>query len=332
MKLYANTALLRLEALGGDFSDKRASVYRHVLVTPVGVRYYVGQATDTNIRIRKQHQDPRWREKERSLHYDAWKTAEREFFVSLGTCPGKPYYLALNTFEMWGSLIFRSLPKSLLRRYLPLGLGVDDIPDIHLNLRSPLAQAGPGQKQELCRGFAFLKDHPDPVKREYHRRWLEGRIQELANLNTAHNDAARARAIEGGLMTVFTEKKKGRRTVTLQYMVVRVPPNVPEEEDSKVSVLFDLSPEGTQHPHVYATSGSHPSDPCRRLGIRMNGRTSQGVVVSEWARRTDGELAMKKANSVVDFLLNVPLSERRNRPRRYIAPNKTEGIPKPYYT
>jgi hypothetical protein len=168
-----------------NFRHRNGSVYLHVVVTPEGVRYYIVQAFDTQQRVISQHQSECYRRNNPSLHYMTMEISTEDFFVSLGTLQDardgeddKVLSQDLNTFEMWGALIFRSLPLQLLRKYLPPSIANDDVPDIHLNVRSPLAQSGSFASGSVT-WHGDMKTSTDPIKQKWYSKFLEGRSLEL---------------------------------------------------------------------------------------------------------------------------------------------------------
>lgn len=70
-----------------------------------------------------------------------------------------------------------------------------------------------------------------------------------------------------------------------------------------------------------------------RLGIKFTGLGADGRELSVWAR-TDAttDATFKKANSLCDFILEVPIEVTEATPRRFLHVNKTRGRPKGVYT
>lgn len=93
--------------------------------------------------------------------------------------------------------------------------------------------------------------------------------------------------------------------------------------------MFDLDPRAT---HVFpraelsSTGADHPhrlvkvcekGDPARRLGVQISAFSRDGQPINFWGQKS-GENAALYANSIVDWLENIPLEDITKRPRRYI--------------
>lgn len=70
-----------------------------------------------------------------------------------------------------------------------------------------------------------------------------------------------------------------------------------------------------------------PGDPALRLGIIISGFTKAGEPTCFWAENNGPQVAVY-ANTIVDWLECVPLSEIAKRPRRYIHKDRIKFLQK----
>jgi hypothetical protein len=338
--LYESGKLFELEDLRklsqkDNFRHRNSSAYLHVVVTPEGVRFYVGQANDTQQRVMSQHQSETYRRNNPSLHYMAMENCIEDFFVNLGLLrdardgeDDKILSQDLNTFEMWGALIFRSLAPQILRKYLPPSIVNDDVPDIHLNVRSPLAQWG---SFGIEAWHADMKVSTDPLKQKWYSKFIEGRSLELQKVA----DRQRTRVREGANLGTRRSVCSGKQGTRLMHrgVYITVPHAIKKYEDGTVHFKTELHPEGEgDHPHYYARNAPS-TDICRRLGIQFTGLGADGRELSMWARtEVKTDTVFKRANSLCDFILEVPIEVTEVTPRRFLDVNKTRGRPKIVFT
>ncbi|KIN01660.1 hypothetical protein OIDMADRAFT_53186 [Oidiodendron maius Zn] len=150
--------------IGGDLDCHGHAIYFHIIWHPDDGKeeflLYVGQSIDLKARL-KDHMNPLNRNKHPSLHYHAWDSRPgnlSEFVViayldnirtknsSIGT---KDDLLKMNIIELWGTLIFQTLPKRELEKCInpttiigrqhlnvfnPLWQGVSNLDDVFPNL------------------------------------------------------------------------------------------------------------------------------------------------------------------------------------------------------
>jgi hypothetical protein len=313
-----------------SFRHRKSSVYLHVIVTPEGVRFYIGQADDTQKRVISQHQSESYRNNNASLHYKALETSTEDFFVDVGVLPDavvgddlKVRALDLNTFEMWGALIFRSLPRTLLQKYLPASIANDKFSDLHLNLRSPLSQS----KARDDNGWhQVMQSSTDPLKIERYADFKKSRTEQLQKMTSSKNAKTMQDAMLGERRSVC--KSKGATRVQIKGLKICVPMLIKPYEDNTVHFKLDMQPadEG-DHPHYYVRNAPE-EDVCRRLGIQFTGLGPNGDELTLWAStETKSDNIHKTANSLCDFLLDIPIEVTEQTPRRFLDVNKGRGRP-----
>lgn len=144
----------------------------NLVIEPAVVEYlkkYIGQADQVRRRVRNHRSEMK---KGKSLHHRIARVETRvSNFVLLGkwtddaVVPMAPALLDL--VEMYFSLLFQSLPKRSLTKWLPI-----DVPlrkETGLNIALPLYQAAlaAGSKKRAQLSFLDLKDSDDPEVRGY---------------------------------------------------------------------------------------------------------------------------------------------------------------------
>lgn len=208
--------------IGGDINCHRAAVYLHIIWHPDDDKeeffLYVGQSVDLKTRL-KDHMNPLNRNKHPSLHYHAWdsRPGNLSAFVvlaylddirtnnsSIGT---KDDLLKMNIIELWGTLIFQTLPKRELEKYIspitiigrqhlnvfnPLWQGVCNLDDVFPNLSRKerfttlLHEADDTTRsyyRSLRDGFFELKNSPNPALRAYYNAQREPSLAALLDAN-----------------------------------------------------------------------------------------------------------------------------------------------------
>ena len=208
--------------IGGDLNCHRPAVYLHIIWHPDDDNeeflLYVGQSIDLKNRL-KDHMNPLNRNRHPSLHYHAWdlRPGNLSAFVviayldnirtknsSIGT---KDDLLKMNIIELWGTLIFQTLPKRELEKYInpttiigrqhlnvfnPLWQGVSNLDDVFPNLSRKerfttlLHGADEITRSYYCSlrdEFFNLKNSPDPILRAYYNSRRELSLAALADAN-----------------------------------------------------------------------------------------------------------------------------------------------------
>jgi hypothetical protein len=72
----------------------------------------------------------------------------------------------------------------------------------------------------------------------------------------------------------------------------------------------------TDHPHRLVKV-CEKGDPARRLGVQISAFSRDGQPINFWGQKS-GDNTDLYANSIVDWLENIPLEDIAKRPRRYI--------------
>ncbi|RDL38571.1 Uncharacterized protein BP5553_02911 [Venustampulla echinocandica] len=220
--------------IGGDLDCHRPAIYLHIIWHPDDDNeeffLYVGQSIDLKTRL-KDHMNPLNRNKHPSLHYHAWdaRPGNLSAFVvlaylddirannsSIGT---KDDLLKMNIIELWGTLIFQTLPKRELEKYLnpttiigrqhlnvfnPLWQGVSNLDDVFPNLsRKERFTTLLHGADDITRSYYYslrdeffkLKNSPNPTLRAYYNA-----VRELPLAALADASAKRAARVLEDLM------------------------------------------------------------------------------------------------------------------------------------
>lgn len=137
-------------------------------------RFYVGQAYDLSVRIRRQHQNFRYRRDHPSFHNFAMQKSRWDYFVILAELPPEPtaagfnqqeQALLLNMLEMWCALLFCTLPTETMARWHEYGAGASDgKPWRGLNLGCPLDTGG---RPKFVNWRPALNESGDPLAKAY---------------------------------------------------------------------------------------------------------------------------------------------------------------------
>lgn len=147
-------------------------------------RLYVGQSAQLKNRIKRQHQDFRYRRDNSSLHNRAMDQSKWDNFVIAAVLPAtlppaldtpEKRALLLNVLEMWCALLFKTLQLRDLIQWSPPSRASDraKCPWFGLNMQLPIEHAGQIDKRE---GLSWTKHwadvlaaSEDPVALEYRR-------------------------------------------------------------------------------------------------------------------------------------------------------------------
>ncbi|KAJ5825921.1 hypothetical protein N7474_003059 [Penicillium riverlandense] len=308
---------------------------------------YIGQASKFCDRIQK-HNDPRFRHRNPSLHYKVWDSAKemKSKFVILATltppeCPQTQ--LIFNLGEMWLCLVFQTLPELQMGQWLP-----EDVKTLwsghHLNVALPLWQgftnttenqaireATGGRiafqqyllsEDSLVRewaehardAFNDVRNSPNPIIRKY---WWElyqqRRLKSQETWGTKKAD--RAKELLAGAKATVKVSHHGEMTEVMGGMfrfTVARSLGLHLRHGDEVTLQYHMA--ATRHPHPYANK-SLPTDPACRLGISIRGRDMNGEF-QRWLH-TNGELNVRKMNSLVDVLEGYSLGEIKEFKRRW---------------
>jgi hypothetical protein len=373
---YANMKHNRILLIGGDTSTTDPATYLHVIWTssePDRFLLYGGQTLNPRSRVAN-HEDPHFRERYPSLHYFAMEApgSKAQFIVlaNVGT-EEYPYRdLIQNILEMWACLMFFTLLKDDLAKYLPKNVRIPRAM-IGLNIALPLWQGCTGRqptsfwqrngngpvaneilnrvqqdedenpnhlrdlwrdyRRALRKRFLMFRDSPYQSHRDYYWK-CKRRAVALANAARIAN-ILRKLLTSGMLKNVKVDTQAPR--VTPSYLVIlwrTLVLGLPAGSTlgSVVKVRVDLSPEGQSHPHVCATL-AEDDDPASRLAVEVSGETKTGEKRRLWLH-TQGIKAVKKVNTLVDKLEGVPEEVIMKTARRWIAPTKSSGLKKAIYT
>lgn len=307
-------------AIGGDINYPGPGWYLHLLFVQGKIRLYVGQTTSLRRRIVRQHCNEAYRSGNPSLHYKAWEQAEWDAWVVLG-CGQITHHMTeaqklyLNVGEMWCGLLFRSLLKRQLEKYLPpFAIGMLG-PDQHLNIRSPLDQ-GTAQGNDILE----LAHSQDPLHRAY---LLEaGRKGGRAFVSNVR-ERTRQKILAGGPFTVH-KKTNGQLWIWFQYVEIHLglSHNFPLASKS-VRVHTEIVGEGRSHPQCWAKN-ARISDPARRLAFRIVCE----MATSDHHWRNDTIQAIYRANNLVDWMEGRSDEYIASQPRRFIPENLESGVKK----
>lgn len=142
-----------IRAKAGDISKTQRGVYLHIIEgTDNRLRLFVGQSDNMSFRIRRQHQNFRYRRDNPSYHTYAMQNSRWDYFVILAVLPPglgaagftqQEQGLLLNILCMWCTLLFCTLQPSTTAEWQ--GEWKNRRPWTGLNLACPLDHGVPGQ-------------------------------------------------------------------------------------------------------------------------------------------------------------------------------------------
>lgn len=191
----------------------------------------------------KNHRDPKYRARHRSLHYYVWdlgvaneKLEVEETFVFLAIIKGDVDQLFLNLLEMWCSLMLQTLTRNALRSYLPVGT-LAPYAGGHLNVALPLHQSIQGDpvQDELCndlysrdpsvqayyaslrQNFFDLKNSPNPFLRELYEQKV--RVSQLSRAETIRQSTAN-KSLQGRNVTVRCDE--WRQSFSMSHWIFEI--------------------------------------------------------------------------------------------------------------
>jgi len=322
-----------------------AGIYLHILWLESDPRFYlyVGQSQETQQRI-QHHNDPRYRERYKSLHYYVWEKLGpnvKSAWVML-SAPGPDVLidpLSLNLLEMWCSLTLQTLPKDTLAQYLPCETLAPQA-GCHLNLASPLSQSvqskGPEADglgnlyasddslfkeyfKERVRQYRELRNSNDPFLRDY---WWDNAKRAVNAANKTVRDRIRSESLEGMELPIAIRVKKSTQTFSVGPCLLSVPIELIRLAPKKilhVQCVLTESPDND----CYAQASRRSDDASRLLvricGTDVDGKKFDGITYS------NGQKCVYKANTLFDILAGRSLTESRNLPRRYMCCRQNSG-------
>lgn len=295
---------------------------------PTQFYLYVGQAQDLQKRI-SEHTSSANRRTHPSLHYHVLESGSgsdsmHDTFIVLSSCNVSSTHLQhyLNLMELFGCLLFQTLPKKTLQEFLP-----DDVEIIksgaHLNVASPIHQG----IQNCGWSLMLLRKSEDPLVQAYY-------ASRLGHGAKMRREAQLTLTREGGL-------RKLRLSYTLSFSIGCLSQEffIPEDicqafgltKDEPVYVEFEIADTGSHHPNIYALDARN-DDPGKRIAVRVSGATADEEAYMFYMSKT-GDKTAKQMNTVFDFITGVEDTVGSiNVPRRYLAKNKTLGRHADIYT
>lgn len=151
-------------------------------------RFYVGQSDNLPFRIRRQHQNFRYRRDNPSFHNYAMQDSRWDHFIILAVLPPGPtaagfspkeQALLLNMIEMWCALLFSTLQPSVMAQWHEYGAAAGaGRPWAGLNLNCPLDQGGP---VKFVNWRHALSESEDPLANAYVVEVLDGKRELTPN-------------------------------------------------------------------------------------------------------------------------------------------------------
>jgi hypothetical protein len=374
---YANMKHNRILLIGGDITITGPAIYLHVIWTslePDRFLLYGGQSLNLPDRV-KHHKDPHMRERYPSLHYFAMEAPGSEAqFIVLANVETEEYpYRSLiqNILEMWACLMFFTLLKDDLTKYLPKNVQIPRAM-IGLNIALPIwqgcgermstslwqrhgndpianellnrAQQDEDENQNNLRDlwriyrrslrmrFLMLKNSPDQSHRDYYWK-CQKRAAALANAARIAN-MLRKLLTSGMLKKVHVDTRTCRKTLGLSIILWRtLVLGLPKEASTLGSVVkVQVDLSPEGQCHPHVcTTLAEDDDPASRLAVVVSGETKTGGKWGFWLHGK-GEKMVKKANSLVDKFEGVPEDIIMKTERRWIAPTKSSGLKKGIYT
>ncbi|KAK7701716.1 hypothetical protein SLS64_010164 [Diaporthe eres] len=164
-----------IKSKAGDISKPQRGVYLHMIEGRDNRwRFYVGQSDNVSFRIRRQHQNFRYRRDNPSFHNYAMQDSRWDHFIILAVLPPGPtaagfspkeQTLLLNMLEMWCALLFSTLQPSIMAQWHEYGAAAGSgRPRAGLNLNCPLDQGGP---VKFVNWRHALSESEDPLANAY---------------------------------------------------------------------------------------------------------------------------------------------------------------------
>lgn len=188
---WEKEAILNLQQAGEPDSNVRSAGWYMDIITDKNdgdfMKLYVGQAANLYKRIQEHRSKFRT---DKGLHYTMARQPGREMtFVVLGMyqnpqCNEDDLSMLLNFGEAFFALIFQTLPRPTLEKYLPPGTAIRE-PERGLNVSNPLNQ---GDRNKAKQAFSLLQSSTDPEVQEY---WTRIQLKSVGHMQdvmrTDHN-------------------------------------------------------------------------------------------------------------------------------------------------
>ena len=340
--------------IGGDLDCHRPAIYLHIIWHPDDDKeeflLYVGQSIDLKNRL-KDHMNPLKRNKHPSLHYHAWDSCPgnlSEFVVlaylddirtnnsSIGT---KDDLLKMNIIELWGTLIFQTLPKRELEKYInpttiigrqhlnvfnPLWQGVSSLEDVFPNLsRKERFTTLLHGADEITRSYYYslrdeffeLKNSPNPTSRAYYNARRELSLATLADASAKKAAQVLEDLMCGCEKVVRTSTNAFTYYISFGSVSFRIskknyPGIVPGMTVFAQGILY----EGIASA-CYCTE-TQESDPARRFCLRITGLSLSRPFT--YFVQAGGDTTTQEINALVDLLDGHKKEDIINRPRRLL--------------
>jgi hypothetical protein len=259
-------------------------------------------------------------------------------FVLLAEIDAKnpPPGLLLNILEMWCCLIFQTLTKGSLARYLPEDIKVR-CPGIHLNVATPLQQRVYDEQDKsisVRKSFADLYRSVDPLVQQYYRSLRESfynlpnsddpilrayfssifRKNQLAGA-AVKRDNARKKAALGFETIIKINSRDGRGRIHYNHYDFCLSRSLKFWSVGMIVKVY-LDVLESPHPHQYAKDAL-ASDPAARLGIRITGKDTKKASFEHWIS-SKGHVKAMMMNTLVDLLEGIPIEVTEKQPRRWL--------------
>jgi len=350
--------------IGGDLDCHRCAIYLHIIWHPDSdddYILYIGQSCDLAKRL-QDHNNPLYRIKHPSLHYFVWDSRpdHHSVFVVLAYLDDlKPvanterneivlkneHQLILNIAELWGALIFQTLPERELCKYMDPAIIVGRQ---HLNVANPLWQgAGAGASdledkfadlskkarfemllhqadnttrlyyRSLRAEFFSLKHSPNPVLKAYYDARREPTLQGQANCNARFLARTLEDIMQGREKKVTVNSSKFTQVVTFGNFNFRLSKRKYPELASPQTIFA----QGFLHHggvgECYSMDAQE-SDAARRFSLKITGEHQSQPYT--YFIRAGGDITAQNINVLVDLLDGATKTEILGRARR-ISPH-----------
>ncbi|KAI9839857.1 MAG: hypothetical protein M1819_000047 [Sarea resinae] len=238
------------------------------------------------------------------------------------------YQMFLNLMEMWGCLLFQTLPESLLQPHLPENTAVP-YPGAHLNIAPPLIQYVQGGNATAQRSFNLLAASEDPVVYAYYigkRRNAMQKSHESKRKTAKHKflNGGEFKLCKAGLFRLMFSLNK--LDVSIRSADVKRLGLTAADKVWATCLLRDDTP-----PEERLAAEALPGDPALKLSVQVRVLNKDGHAEVLFPSSKGDKFAMK-ANSLVDLLEGVDPRLTKVTPRRYLHTNLQIGITKDSYT
>lgn len=231
--------------------------------------------------------------------------------------------LTLNIVELWGALIFQTLPRNELIRYIA---STTVLRRQHLNIANPLWQntvkiesdfhnmsrkevfyslikgADETTRQyydALRKDFFNLQDSSDPVARAYYQTRREQPHQNLADVHARISAQVLQEMLNGREKVVSVASEKDIPVICFGSFRFRLARRKYPEVLTTREVFAQVFLEEGSASECYAID-STSSDPARRLSLRITGKVNERVFV--YFVRAGGDATAQEINVLVDLL------------------------------